>query len=278
MTEVRVNRANTNIATLSSAPPVDKIRVSRANANIVSMPPNDPWSRALVHIHLQTMRANSWMVTEDTTITLENVMVQRANAYAATYDTGIGLDRLFLKRGNAYLATYDTSEEVNIDRAMLKRGNAYMVTLAGYSGDLYQDVPLDRPLYISGSVPYLDFSEGRSLKVNVVLPGTYTVVIYHDDETVTTQTVNFTMGINTVPAENFNQMVIVYGTLTSCQLIWLRESFADRVVPNNLQGIYAETRVFTLSENIADLVFSDDFFGERGTFQVTGQEAEFISG
>lgn len=132
--------------------------------------------------------------------------VQKAAAYVAVQTAPVESQNV--EKVVAYVAVqapYNPGQ--NVEKVV-----AYVGLLPDATGDAKQGTAADRPAYRAGPDPFVEFGAGESLQVNIVLPGTFTILTYRPDDTFTTETLTLPAGPYTLPAVNFNQVAIVSGT------------------------------------------------------------------
>lgn len=198
-------------------------------------------------------RANSYIATEST-VALDKARLRRGNTYVAATPTDAGLDRAFVRRGNtylvamlpppasgpgfvsyanAYVATIDPA--VPLDRAFTRYANTYLVGLPDSTGDARQRDDATRPLYRGGAVPYVEHGASGALEVFVpgTLGGSWEWIAYLPDGTFDERTLTLAPGaVNALPAVDFNQAVLVRGTLARVARRSIKHSLGLRVVAN----------------------------------------------
>ena len=87
----------------------------------------------------------------------------------------------------------------------------------GSYGTVFQDVGANKPVYRdapSGGVPYVDMSAtSASLKVNVPVAGTYTLIVFKADQTFDVSEIDLVVGDQTLPVtDDFNQIAALFGS------------------------------------------------------------------
>lgn len=111
---------------------------------------------------------------------------------------------------------------------------AYAVESADLSGNAKQSTAGARPIYRDGPRPYCDYSAGDSLQVNLPNTAVYTVIVYKPDDTFEITTPTLTAGVNTLPIVDFNQVVVVQGTLSAIALESVKATMRGRVIATDL--------------------------------------------
>jgi hypothetical protein len=111
---------------------------------------------------------------------------------------------------------------------------AYAVEQPDDSGNAKQTNPSVLPIYRDGARPYVDFSSGDSLFVNIIFPGQYTALIYKSDDTFEKMLLNLSIGLNNLPVVDFNQMILLLGDPPRIVIESLKLTMRSRVVPTDL--------------------------------------------
>lgn len=131
--------------------------------------------------------------------------VQKTVVYAATQaplNASMSVEKV-----TAYAAVQiPPSESLKVEKAVV-----YAATQTNVTGDAKQPTSAERPRYRTGAVPFVEFTAGSSLKINVLFPGVYTYVVLKPDLTIETQSLTLPAGPATLPTVNFNQAVLYYG-------------------------------------------------------------------
>ena len=114
------------------------------------------------------------------------------------------------------------------------KGVAYAVEQSDISGNLRQATEVDKPIYRSGPVPYVDFTGDKTFDVNVLNTGSYTLFRFTPEETFVETKVDLTKGPNSIDPDNFNQLAIFEGTPFRIVLEALRVNMRTRIVATSL--------------------------------------------
>lgn len=94
----------------------------------------------------------------------------------------------------------------------VQKATSTVVILGDTSGNAKQSVSAERPLYRAGPIPYIQFTAGSSLDIGITAPGTYTLLLYKPDGSITQTTLNLMEGTYTLPTTDFNQAVLARTT------------------------------------------------------------------
>lgn len=112
--------------------------------------------------------------------------------------------------------------------ALLEKAVSAVVTQQDASGNATQPTNANRPTYRAGPKPYVEFSAGKSLTVNLLFAGDYTLLTLLTDGAHTVQNLTLAAGLYTLPSVNFNQAILVRGTLSRIAVASLALSMRDR--------------------------------------------------
>lgn len=99
------------------------------------------------------------------------------------------------------------------------------------SGNAFQDATLEKPLYRTGTLPYVEFITGSSLKINSLFGGIHTLVIYTQAGEFDIHQITLAAGENTLPTVNFNQCVVVRGVAPRVLIESIKATILDRATP-----------------------------------------------
>lgn len=114
--------------------------------------------------------------------------------------------------------------------ALVQKAVSVVVVQPDSSGDAFQPVALERPVYRTGGPrPYIEFTAGTSLSVNLVFAGDYTLLTYKADGTFDLQVLTLPAGPYELPAVNFNQAILYLGELSPIALASLKLTMPLRV-------------------------------------------------
>lgn len=119
-------------------------------------------------------------------------------------------------------------QSVPDSRLNVPKASLSVAVLPDVSGNAFQTTPGNRPLYRAGPKPYIEFTPGSSLEVKLLFAGTYTLILLLPDGSSTTEAIELPAGIYTLPATDFNQAVLAYGTLSRIAQASLIYSMRDR--------------------------------------------------
>lgn len=156
---------------------------------------------------VRVRRSVGYAVVQDTQPPSE-LLVRKGVGYAVVQDTQPPSEML-VRKAVGYAVIQDTTyfTETQIQKAV-----GYAVIQTDPSGKAYQTASALRPVYRTGAVPYVSFAApGSALEITPLLPGLYTLLALRPDGTIEESTVTLAAGSNTLPTEDFNQLVILFG-------------------------------------------------------------------
>lgn len=176
------------------------------------------------------------------------VVIQQAEkintAKAVVYAVEMSAERVKVGKAIVYAVEAEisgTPDPAEVAKTVVYAVEAFTPVLAvgkaiGYavegpdtSGNVFQDVSSERPLYRTGTPPYIEFLTDTSLKINSVFPGVHTLVIYKPDGEFEVQQVTFVSGANELPVINFNQIAIVKGVAPRILIESIKVTMLDRL-------------------------------------------------
>jgi hypothetical protein len=99
-----------------------------------------------------------------------------------------------------------------INKLEVHKSVAYAVEEFDSSGNARQFDNDDRPIYQSGPVPFVDFTGNKALSVKFPLAAQeVTYFTLKEDESFSEAAGSWVFGGNSLPSENFNQLVVLKG-------------------------------------------------------------------
>jgi hypothetical protein len=111
------------------------------------------------------------------------------------------------------------------------------------SGDLRQDVLIDRPSYQNGSefiAPHVEFQGTETLEIYSAITNDYSSVTYTKDREITYDTFSVGLGRTVVPTIDFNQYILYKGTINRMLLESLVYTLPLRVTPPTAPFVLSE--------------------------------------
>lgn len=115
-------------------------------------------------------------------------------------------------------------------RALVSKATGVVVVQPDASGDAKQATALSRPAYRVGPKPYIEFGAGEALEVNIILPGTYTVILFKSDQTFQVSQVTLPSGPYAL-TQDFNQCLIYQGVPSRRMLTRIKATMIGRANP-----------------------------------------------
>lgn len=101
----------------------------------------------------------------------------------------------------------------NSSKALVEKAVGVVVTQLEISGNARQETSGNRPAYRAGPLPYVECGAGESLST-AALTGQHTLVVYRPDDTVAFSSVDLPDSDFVLPTEDFNQLILIRGTLS----------------------------------------------------------------